>query len=83
MVSFILDYYLALKINTILFRSKQAKKIIPNLYYIEMKKFLNNYKKVTSAKKEKKIDKQESNLFTFPLFTLLCSLFLEASYIFA
>ena len=70
--------------DAILFGSKQAKKMMPNLYYIEMKTFLNNYKKeVTSAKKEGKIDEQESNPFTFPLFTLLCSWFLEAGNIFA
>ena len=52
-------------------------------YYVEMRKFLDNYKKdAASAKKDGKTDESAAELFTFPLYAFLVTLFLKEGYIF-
>ena len=52
-------------------------------YYVEVRKFLDNYKKeVVWAKKDSKTDESAAEQFSFPLCIFLATLFLKEGYIF-
>ena len=64
--------------DAILFSTSQRKIISCNTYYIEMRKFLDNYKKeIAYGKKKGMTDKNATAPFTFPLYIKLSTWFLE------
>ena len=69
--------------DAMLFGASQSRAILTNNYYVEVRKFLDDRKKeVASAKKEGKTDESAAEAFSFPLYTQLCTWFLQNGSIF-
>lgn len=65
--------------DALLFGAQERGTCMSNLYSIEMKKFLESYKKeVAAQKKLGKVEEFDSDAFTFPLVRTLCSWFLKS-----
>ena len=60
--------------DAILFGATEAREVLPQTYYTEMDRFLASYKKETcKARKEGKLDEQDSDPITFVLYHLICT----------
>ena len=70
--------------NTMLFGASEKGVNLSGTYLIEMKKFLDNYKKeVASKNKEGAVDESNTDPFTFPLYCLVANWFIKENNLFS
>ena len=70
--------------DAMLFGASEKRVTLPAIYLIEIKKFLDNYKKeVASKKKEVLVDKNNTDPFTFPLYCLVANWFIKENNLFS
>ena len=68
--------------NAMLFGASEKGVTLPHTYLIEMKKFLDNYKKQVAKRKEGAVDESNTDHITFPLYCLVANWFIKENNLF-
>ena len=70
--------------DAMLFRASEKGVTLPVVYFIEMKKLVDNHKKEVASKKEEvAVDESNTDPFTFPLYCLVANWFVKKNNLFS